>query len=46
MLLPAVTGFGTPELVTARSACPALAAIVVAVAILLLVLGSGVDAEM
>src|SRR5271165_376573 len=46
MLLPAVTGSGAPELVTARSAWPALATSVLATAELLPELGSGVDAEM
>ena len=43
MLLPAVTGFGIPELVTARSAWPAVATRIEAVAELLPLFGSGVE---
>src|SRR5208282_5256017 len=46
MLLPAVTGFGNPELDTAKSAWPAEATRVVAVAELLPELGSGVEEAM
>ena len=44
MLLPGVTGFGNPELVTARSAWPVVATVVVAIAALFPAFGSGVDA--
>lgn len=46
MLLPGVTGFGNPELVTARSAWPVVATVVVAVAALFPAFGSGVEAAM
>src|SRR5580658_5201846 len=45
MLLPGVTGFGVPVLVTARSAWPEVATVTEAVAKLFVVFGSGVDAE-
>lgn len=45
MLFPGVTGFGAPVLVTARSSWPAVATNTEAVAMLLPVFGSGVEAE-
>ena len=45
MLFPAVTGFGVPVLVTARSACPVVATVTAAVAKLFVVFGSAVDEE-
>src|ERR1700679_2501341 len=45
MLFPARTGFGVPVLVTARSACPAVATMVVTVATLFDGFGSVVAAE-
>src|ERR1700679_2923445 len=45
MLFPSVTGFGAAELVTLKSACPAMATTSVAVAELLLGFGSVVVAE-
>jgi hypothetical protein len=46
MLLPGVTGFGVPVLVTARSACPEVATSMEAVAKLFAVFGSGVESAM